>query len=162
MAKAVLDVRLLEPADWQVLRDTRLRALIDSPGAFTAYYHRECRLTEGQWRQRLHTATWVVAIEHGAVIGIAGLVNDDPEEPEHVESIWVAPGHRNRGVFGSLLNTMVEIGRRADLTELWLWVLEDNQLAQMVYAQLGFRWTGERKPIDPAHRRFERRLSLAL
>jgi GNAT superfamily N-acetyltransferase len=162
MTNAVLDIRLLGPADWRVLRDTRLRALIDSPGAFTSHYHRERRWSEHQWRQRSRAATWLVAVERGNVIGLAGLVSDHPEEPEHVESMWVAPTHRNRGVFRSLLNRMIEIARRAGLTHLWVWVLEDNLLAQRVYAHLGFTWTGERKPIDRHDCRFERRLRLAL
>jgi ribosomal protein S18 acetylase RimI-like enzyme len=162
MTKAVLDIRLLGPADWRILRDARLRALIDSPGAFTSHYHLERRWSEHQWRQRFRAATWVVALERGTVIGIAGLVNDHPEEPEHVESIWVDPTHRCRGVSRSLLDTMVELARRAGLTELLLWVLEENLLARRIYARLGFEWTGERKPIRPGHRCFERRLRRAI
>ena len=162
MTNAVLDIRLLGPADWRVLRDTRLRALIDSPDAFTSHYHRERRWSEHQWRQRFRAGTWLVAIERGDVIGIAGLVNDHPEEPEHVESIWVAPAHRNRRISRSLLDRMVKIARRASLTHLSLWVLEDNLLARRVYAHLGFTWTGERKPINRYDRRYERCLRLAL
>jgi ribosomal protein S18 acetylase RimI-like enzyme len=162
MTKAVLDIRMLAPADWRVLRDTRLRALRDSPRAFTAQYQLERRWSEHQWRQRCRAATWVVALEHGAVIGIAGLVNDHPEESEHVESIWVAPSHRRRGVSRRMLDTMVDLARRAGLAELLLWVLEDNQLAWCIYTHLGFEWTGERKPIYPGHHRIERRLRLAI
>lgn len=162
MTRAVLDVRLLEPADWRLLRDTRLRALIDSPQAFTSSYHSERRWNEQQWRQRFRAATWMVALDRGAVIGIAGLVNDHPEEPEHVESIWVAPSHRGRGVFRSLLQSMIEISRRAELDFLWLWVLEDNAHARRVYAHLGFVWTGEQKPVQADGPRLERRLRLTL
>ena len=162
MAETVLDIRLLAPADWRILRDIRLRALIDSPRAFTSHYHRERSWSEHEWRQRFRTATWVVALERGVVIGIAGLVNDHPEEPQHVESIWVAPTHRCRGVSRSLLDMMVETARRAGLAELLLWVLEDNLLARHTYSRLGFEWTGERKPIRPGHPRFERRLRLAI
>ena len=161
MANAVLDIRLLGPADWRVLRDARLRALIDSPDAFTSRYGYERRWNEHQWRQRFRAATWLVAVERGDVIGIAGLVADHPKEPEHVESIWVAPTHRNRGVSRSLLNRMIEIACRAGLTHIWMWVLEGNLLARRVYARLGFAWTGERKPVDRDGRRFERRLRLA-
>ena len=160
MTEAVLDIRLLAPADWRILRDIRLRALIDSPRAFTSHHHLERKWTEHQWRQRCRVATWAVALESGTAIGIAGLVNDHPEEPQHVESIWVAPTHRRRGVSRSLLNPMVETARRAGLVELLLWVLEDNLLARRVYAHLGFQWTGERKPVDCE--RFERRLRLAI
>jgi ribosomal protein S18 acetylase RimI-like enzyme len=162
MTKALLNIRPLTPADWRTLRDIRLRALIDSPTAFTSHYHLERRWSENQWRQRFRAATWVVALERGAVIGIAGLVNDHPEEPEHVESVWVAPTHRCRGVARSLLDAMVDLARRAGLAELLLWVVEDNQLAWRVYTHLGFEETGERKPIRPGHPRCERRLRLPI
>jgi ribosomal protein S18 acetylase RimI-like enzyme len=162
MTEAVLDIRLLSPADWRILRDTRLRALIDSPWAFTSHHQLEWKWSEHQWRQRCRVATWAVAVERGVVIGIVGLVNDHPEEPHHVESIWVAPTHRRRGVSKSLLNTIKEAARLAGLAELLLWVLEDNLLALRVYTRLGFEWTGERKPIDAERRRFERRLRLAI
>lgn len=146
MTNAVLETRLLEASDWRLLRDTRLRALLDSPEAFLSRYSYESRLSDDHWRRRLRTARWVVARENREVIGIAGLIGDHPEEPEHVESIWVAPTHRKRGVFRSLLARVAEIARDAELTELWLWVLEDNPLAWHVYVRSGFVWTGERKP----------------
>lgn len=158
MTRAVLDVRLLEPGDWHVLRTIRLRALADSPRAFTAHYHRESRLNEHEWRRRFDVARWVVAVDGGEVIGLAALVDCHPEDPHHIESIWVAPRHRNRGVFRALLEGIIEIARRAELTDLWLWVLEDNRCALHVYERLGFAWTGERQPIRPRHWRRELRL----
>jgi len=47
------------------------------------------------------------------------------------------------------------------VTELMLWVLEDNYGAQRAYQALGFVPTGERQFL-PALGRFERRLSLQL
>jgi hypothetical protein len=47
MTKAVLDIRVLAPAYWQaywrIVRDTRLRALSDSPDALTSHYQLERR-----------------------------------------------------------------------------------------------------------------------
>jgi ribosomal protein S18 acetylase RimI-like enzyme len=162
MTKAVLNIRLLEPADWRLLRDTRLRALRESPHAFTSRHCCEQLCSAEQWKERVTAANWLVAVEGGIGIGIAGLVPGHLEEPEHVESIWVAPTHRNRGVFRSLLSTMIEIARGAHLKDLWLWVLEDNLLAWHVYGRLGFVATGERKPIEPGHVRIERRMRLVL
>ena len=157
MTRAVLDVRLLTPGDWHVLRTIRLRALAESPHAFTAHYRREWQCNERQWRRRFDAAHWIVAVDGDEVVGVAGLVDCHPEE-QHIESIWVAPAHRHRGVFRMLLNRLIEIARRAGLTELWLWVLEDNVCALRVYERLGFEWTGERQPISPGHWRRELRL----
>lgn len=158
MINAVLDIKLLAPDEWPMLRSTRIRALRDSPHAFTSHYLIERRWNEGEWRQRLDTARWVVAIEAGLVIGIAALV--DGQEP-HVESIWVAPTHRRKGVFRSLMNALADEARRLKLGELLLWVLEDNVVAQVAYRQFGFTPTGDRQ-LGPDRRRYEQRLSLAL
>ncbi|MBL8925204.1 MAG: GNAT family N-acetyltransferase [Pseudonocardia sp.] len=158
MTRAVLDVRLLERGDWHVLRTIRLRALAESPHAFTSPYQREFRWSEHQWRRRVETEDWFVAVDDGHVIGMAALVDCSPHDPHHIESIWVAPTHRNRGVFRALLDGIIEIARRAGLTDLWLWVLEDNRCALRVYERLGFEWTGERQPIRPRHRCRELRL----
>jgi ribosomal protein S18 acetylase RimI-like enzyme len=79
----------------------------------------------------------------------------------HIESIWVAPTHRRRGVFRALLLELAEINRWLGVTDLMLWVLEDNHEAQRAYEALGFVPTGERQFL-PDFRRFERRLSLQL
>ena len=68
---AVLDIKLLAPEEWHVLRTIRLRALLDSPAAFLSSYEAEAGWGEMQWRHLLGSATWVVAVESGAAIGIA-------------------------------------------------------------------------------------------
>lgn len=162
MTKAVLEIRLLTPADWQVLRETRLRALTDSPHAFTSDPGREHSWSEHQWRHRFDTATWVVALERNQIIGIVALADGQPPEGQHIESIWVAPTHRRRGVFRSLLEAVVEIGRLMGLDELLLWVLEDNPVAEEAYARLGFVDVGKRQPIKPGSDRYEKLLELAI
>jgi ribosomal protein S18 acetylase RimI-like enzyme len=160
MTNAVLVTRILTPADWPVLRETRLRALRDSPHAYMSRYRSEMLWGERQWRARFDDAAWAVAVERFAVVGLAGLVGGKPPEAHHIESMWVAPTHRRRGVSRILVNTMVDLGREAGLDHLMLWVLEDNITAWRAYARLGFVPTGERQPIDPGGRRFERRLRL--
>jgi ribosomal protein S18 acetylase RimI-like enzyme len=161
MTKAVLEIRLLTPADWRLLRDTRLRALMESPQAFTSDWRRERGLSEYQWRQWFDSAAWVVAVERDQVIGIVALV-DVPPEGLYVESIWVAPAHRQRGVFRTLLDAVMEMGRLMGLDELLLWVLEDNTVARQAYARLGFVDVDERQKIKSVGQRYERRLRLRL
>jgi ribosomal protein S18 acetylase RimI-like enzyme len=162
MTRAVLDVHALTPGDWQVLRTIRLRALSESACAFTSHYDRESRWSEQQWRHRFDAADWVVAVDRGEMIGIAGLVDGQFDEPQHVESMWVAPSHRHGGVCRSLLEGLAEIARRGGRTELWLWVLEDNTTARRAYERLGFVWTGERQPVAAGQRRRELRMRLAV
>ena len=104
--------------------------------------------------------TWIVAQDTEDVVGVAASVTD-PGTPSvrHIESIWVAPTHRRRGVFRALLSALAELERRTGVTDLLLWVMEDNPNARRAYETMGFEPTGERQFL-PALGRFERRLRL--
>jgi ribosomal protein S18 acetylase RimI-like enzyme len=158
--ESVLDLQLLTPVDWRVLRAARLQALLDSPHAFTSSYAHESRWGESEWWRMFDASTWVVAHEADRVIGLARSVRE-PGRPSarHVESAWVAPTHRRRGVFRALLQAVAEMERQMGAADLLLWVLEDNHDAQRAYEALGFEPTGERQFL-PAFGRFERRLRL--
>jgi ribosomal protein S18 acetylase RimI-like enzyme len=160
--ESTLELQLLGPTDWWILRAARLEALLDSPDAFTSSYAHELEWGEWEWQQVFDAATWVVARDVESVIGMARSVIE-PEQPEarHVESAWVAPKHRRRGVFRTLLHALAEMHRQTGVTDLMLWVLEDNNEAWGAYEALGFEPTGERQYL-PDCGRFERRLRLAL
>ena len=70
----------------------------------------------------------------------------------------MAPTHRRRGVCRALLHAVADLEGQTGVTDLLLWVLEDNLDAQRAYDALGFEPTGERQYL-PAFRRFERRMS---
>jgi GNAT superfamily N-acetyltransferase len=158
----VLDLQLLTPVDWRLLRTARLKALLDSPHAFTSHYAHEVGWGEPEWQRAFDAATWIVAREADDVIGLARSIGE-PELPatRHVESVWVAPTHRQRGVFRALMHALAETDRRIGVTHLMLWVLEDNHDARNAYEALGFEPTGERQYL-PAFGRFERRLRLCV
>ena len=160
--ESTLNLQLLTPVDWRVLRAARLQALRDSPDAFLSKYDDESRLSELDWRRVVDAATWIVAQEADTVIGLACSLGDQ-DEPwvRHIESIWVAPSHRRRGVFRSLVWALSEMEHRSGVKELLLWVLEDNDRAQRAYETLGFEPTGERQYL-PALGRFERRFRLQI
>ena len=160
MINAVLDVKLLAPEEWHVLRTIRLRALLDSPAAFMSHYEAEARWGEAQWRRRFASAAWVVAIESGAVIGIAGLVDGHAADGRHIEWTWVEPTHRHRGVSRALLEALVDRESRHGAHDIALWVLEDNHVAREAYLRLGFRPTGERQRLPDG--RYELRLRLTI
>jgi ribosomal protein S18 acetylase RimI-like enzyme len=157
-----LNLYLLTPADWRVLREARLTALLDSPQAFTSSYADEAVWGESEWRRGFKTARWIVAHETGKVIGLArSVIEEESPSTRHLESIWVAPTHRRRGVCRALLRALVEMELSMGMTELMLWVLEENHAAWGAYTALGFEPTGERQFL-PGFGRFERRLRFVL
>lgn len=149
MTEAVLDVELLDPADWWVLRTTRLRALRDAPYAYSSTHEVERGWGRERWQDQLRTGTWAVVVEGGDRIGLAGLVWPLDDAP-HVEWAWVAPGHRGRGVLRSLVGALAEEARKAGAPTLKLWVLKDNTGALTAYRKLGFVGTGEEQEISGA------------
>jgi GNAT superfamily N-acetyltransferase len=160
--EATLELDLLTPVDWHMLRSARLYALLDSPDAFTSSYAYESAWGEMAWQQVLDAATWIVAREAQTVIGLAKSISE-PGCPStrYVESAWVAPTHRRRGVLRALLHRLAEIDRQTGVTELMLWVLEDNHDAQRAYQVLGFESTGEQQYL-PAFGQFERQLRIEI
>jgi ribosomal protein S18 acetylase RimI-like enzyme len=160
MMELALNLDLLAPADWRTFRAARLAALLDSPHAFTSSYACESDWSEFEWRRAFDAATCLVARETEKVVGLAMSVAE-PWRPRmrHLESIWVTPTHRRRGVFRALLSELAKINQRMGVTDLMLWVLEDNYDAQRAYRALGFEPTGERQFL-PAFGRFERRMRL--
>jgi ribosomal protein S18 acetylase RimI-like enzyme len=162
METTTLNLHLLTPADWSLLRKARLEALLESPQAFTSSYYRELHWSEAEWRRMSNAAQWIVAHEAGKVGGLIKSVTE-PVFPtaRHVESAWVAPTHRRRGVLRALLCKLAETGSRLGVDTLMLWVLEDNHDAQNAYRALGFESTGERQFL-PAVGRFEYRLRVGI
>ncbi len=162
MMELTLNLDLLAPVDWRVLRAARLQALLDSPHAFTSSYADESRWDEADWRRTFAVGIWIVARETESVVGLARSVGEPQlASARHVESIWVAPTHRRHGVLRHLLYALAGIERRMGVTDLLLWVLEDNLEAQHAYEALGFELTGERQFL-PGAGRFERRLKFCL
>jgi ribosomal protein S18 acetylase RimI-like enzyme len=156
-----LNLQLLTPVDWSVLRASRLQALLNSPHAFTSTYALESRWSEPEWRRLFNSAMWIVARDAHKVVGLARSVGEKGRPTRHVESIWVAPTHRRRGVLRALLDAIADAEGGNGATDLLLWVLEDNYTAQHAYQTLGFEPTGERQFLR-ALRRFERHLQLGI
>jgi ribosomal protein S18 acetylase RimI-like enzyme len=159
--ESTVSLHLLGPGDWWVLREARLQALRDSPKAFASDYAQESQWGELEWRGTFAGATWIIARKAESVIGLARSIGE-PGTPgsRHLESIWVAPEHRRRGVCRTLLRALAEKERQRGVTDLRLWVLEDNDGAQRAYEALGFKLTGERQFLEAAGR-FEQRLKLS-
>jgi ribosomal protein S18 acetylase RimI-like enzyme len=155
-----LNLRFLRPADWQALRDVRLAALQDSPHAFTSHYALEWRWTETEWRRTFKSSTWIVAHTAEEVAGLARSVQE-PWLPRarNLESIWVAPTYRHRGVCGDLVRALSKRERWRGATQLLLWVLDGNQEALRAYAALGFWPMGEPQYLK-AFERWEQRLGV--
>ena len=150
MTPAVV-IRRGVPDDWRASKELRLRALADSPAAFSSTLEREVEFDDGVWRTRLERATTFFGVDGagggefvGTVTGIA-----DPHEPHsrEVVAMWVAPEWRGRGVGGALLDAVVEWARAEGAASIALWVADGNDAARRLYERCGFVGTGQRDVI---------------
>lgn len=130
-----------------MLRDARLKALRCSPEAFCGNYARERLVHRRTWRRRARTGQWTVARSGGEIVGLAGLLDDPDQElgaltSKCIESVWVHPERRRRGLVRHMLGTIEEKAYRQGVGTLVLYVLTANQPAREVYRRLGYHDVG--------------------
>ena len=161
-----MEVRQAQAADWQALRQLRLRALADAPEAFASTLEAEAAFPEEVWRQRARSGSasaTLVANWSGVDVGLARIFAE-PDAPGrmHLVSLWVDPSYRRRGVAHALVDRAVAwaVDRRA--REVILWVADQNTAARRLYKRIGFRPTGERQPLPSNPALTESRLHLPL
>ena len=68
----------------------------------------------------------ILSVEHG---GRAGWL----------EELYVTPKHRQQGIGGALLNSVIKLARELNLVALDLEVDADHQRVESLYARFGFR-----------------------
>lgn len=146
-----MDARQAQEADWEALRQLRLRALADAPDAFASTLEAEVAFPDEVWRQRAEGGTVsanFIAREGGVDVGLAA-VFAEPDAPGrmHLVSMWVDPGYRRRGVARALVDQAVRWAAERRAREVILWVADQNAAARRLYERIGFRPTGERQPL---------------
>jgi ribosomal protein S18 acetylase RimI-like enzyme len=161
-----VEVRQAQAADWQALRQLRLRALADAPEAFASTLEVEAAFPDELWRQRARSGSasaTLIAHRGGIDVGLARIFAE-PDAPGrmHLVSLWVDPGYRRRGVAHALVDGAVAWAVDHRAREVILWVADQNTVARRLYERIGFRPTGERQPLPSNPAIIESRLHLPL
>ena len=103
----------LTPRLATLFKDVRLRALLDSPTAFSSTYAKEVNLTDDDWVKRAtqwcnENSTTFLALDAGSACGIAsGMLDQTDLSRAHLFSMWVAPTHRRMGIGRSLVEAVL-------------------------------------------------------
>lgn len=138
-------IRRIEPGDGALLRDVRLAALADAPGAFFSTFGDEAHRPAEAWEADAvarsagpEDTTFVAESERG-VLGLVGAYRST-EEPGTVElvSMWVAPEARGKGIGEGLVEQVVEWARAGGARRVALWVVQGNDPAFALYERAGF------------------------
>jgi RimJ/RimL family protein N-acetyltransferase len=144
------------------LRDIRLAALSESPHVFLSTYERERVYEDRHWRAEFGRGDWNIGFYEGVPISLLGVTRDDetPVDACYLEYLWVAPGHRRRGVALRMIKVILDRLSEAGVRTVFLWVLDGNDVAIQVYERAGFFRTNHSQPARPG--RTEERLQLDL
>ncbi len=142
-ASPVVRIRRIAPDDGLLLRDLRLRSIVDAPSAFGQPIEEARGRPEKEWhrsaRQSSHgdNRAWLIAERDGYGVG---LVQGRKRRPETLLlfSMWVDPSARRLGVGRALIESLEAWGRGWDATETILWVYGSNDEAIRFYRDLGF------------------------
>lgn len=151
---AVISVRPVEPDEWRIYRDVRLRALLDAPNAFGSTYEAEAGRTDEMWAARISAA---VASGRARVFfardgeNVCGLTwcnsSDDEQMVVNVFQMWVNPTSRGMGVARALLRAAIDWAEYVGARRVCLDVAEAEAPAMGLYMACGFRPAGEMRPL---------------
>jgi GNAT superfamily N-acetyltransferase len=144
-------VRAIRPGEVERYRELRLRALRESPEAFTAKWDDESRLPSSEWAARVASsvagATVVVVADAGdELVGLAVGIPWDGRA--RVVSVWVAPTWRGHGVAGRLIERVCGWAARAGYREAQIETAITNPGPQALYERLGFLPVDEAPPPE--------------
>jgi GNAT superfamily N-acetyltransferase len=162
-------VRRVRRDEWMVLREVRLAALADSPGAFGSSHAAEVDRADDFWIERAERSSTrpdmaaFLARLDDRVIGIVSAfrIEGAPTSVELV-SMWTAPHARRSGAGRLLVGALIDWAVAGGAGDIDLWVMRGNTAALHFYASLGFAETAEYEPLpsDPCKDEVRMRLEL--
>ncbi len=163
-----MEVRRLQPQEWEAYRAIRLQALEDAPDAFGATLAEAQAWPLDEWQARLVRAqTSGIDCPLGAEVDgeLAGLcwAKVDAQDPDLVNlyQMWVAPAARGQGVAGALLDRAVAWARARGARRMQLGVNCANTGAVRLYERAGFKAVDAPYPMRPGEALMEQRMRLA-
>lgn len=89
-------------------------------------------------------STLLVAVDGGAIVGLAGLVGGSVPEERHAATlaVSVASAHRGKGVGTALIEALIAWAPSVGINRVQLWAWENNPGAISLYERLGFQQEG--------------------
>jgi ribosomal protein S18 acetylase RimI-like enzyme len=158
--------------DARILQAALRSAIGTSPGSFL----KTVEYVEAQpldyWINEIRSSTWAVAERDEEIVGVvAGKLPDSDKYAEdqaftrYIESVWIKPELRGRGLGKRLIHYLLETEYRKNryIRQFLLWVFENNSSAIKMYEHLGFKATPERKLLHrTGHSRTETEIKYCL
>jgi ribosomal protein S18 acetylase RimI-like enzyme len=140
--------------DARILQDALLVAVGTSPDSFIKTIEEVKGQPLEYWINEIRSSTWAVAQRGKEIVGlVAGKPPDSAHDREdqmftrYIESVWITPELRRKGLGKRLIHFLLEIEYRKNqqIRQFLLWVLATNKDAKKMYEHMGFKATKESK-----------------
>ena len=146
------EIRALREDEWSLLRELRLRALRDSPDAFSPLAEDVAREADDYWQRGARSfasphAALLIAERDGRAVGLVSATA--AAGTGYIGAMWLEPAARGSGLGRALLDAACAKLRERGCGRLALTVTETNAAAIQLYQSAGFALTGESKPLRP-------------
>lgn len=137
----MIEIHIAQPEEWEFFRDLRLRALNDSPEAFSSTFDREKQFTKDEWVSRMTNGASFVASEDGTGVGIIGVMQfEETKLTEYkIVSMWVDLNHRGTHLARTLVDKAKAWARTKNASSIYLHVESNNKAATKFYEKVGFK-----------------------
>jgi GNAT superfamily N-acetyltransferase len=146
----MVEIKPILPEHWPVLKDIRLRALADAPGAFGTTLAEAQAYLDKEWQARaqrfseMPAATGGIACLDDVPCGMASAFpSTENTHTAGMTAFWVAPEHRGQGVADAMVTFLVNWATGQGFAVLEADVVEDNHRARAFYRRVGFVDTGQ-------------------
>lgn len=151
----MITIRAVRPGEGPRLRELRMRAMADTPGAFGSTLEHEEQLSDEHWSTLAdggEEAGVYVAIDQESWIGMAaGRWFDRERGVVQLWATWVEPGRRGERIGERLVGSVRGWATTHGARFIRLGVIDESPAIRF-YDRLGFVLTGETKPLirDPS------------
>ncbi len=144
----------LDPSAWRDYKALRLMALRTDPQAFEASYAEQRAKPDAWWHEHLRDAargrrSWLLFAElDQRLVGMIGARVSEAPLVADVNSVFVTPEARGRGIGDALLRAMLQdLGQAPSIQRVRLYVNASQVAAHRLYERAGFRVVArERSP----------------
>lgn len=136
----MVEIHIAQAKKWKFYRDLRLRALGDSPNAFTSSLERENQFTKDEWVSRIENGASFVASDNNRGIGMIQAIQTSESQINeyYLVAMWVDPNYRGTNLATQLVDSVRNWAKSKKVTGLYLHVESTNQAAIRLYEKVGF------------------------
>ena len=141
----MVTIRQFKPDDWQDIKSLRLKALRDSPHAFTETLSEATEMSDHMWKKRIQqnsegqTSYGALASDHDIPVGMAVGLRDQTNSPKaQLAAMWVSPDYRGKGIANLLVESISKWAKDSGCQKLVTCVTVQNAQAKYFYTKMGF------------------------